>query len=322
MDLKELSAGVQSGQRRAISKALTLIESERNEDIQSSTELLRLIHVEKPLTRRIAVSGTPGVGKSSFIEMIGNLLLDQNKKIAVLAIDPSSPISGGSILGDKTRMEKLSLSENAFIRPTPNKGVLGGIARSSRDACEIFEAAGFDYIFIETVGVGQSETLAHFLVDCFVMLHLPNSGDELQGIKKGITELADIIVIHKADKDNLHHARAALSEHQQATHYYNKSIPIILVSSLENTGGGDFLREIDKFYESNDNTLPARVIEKRIKQSKEWLEEELKFRFIYELKHSTRYLSLLKSAQLEVSKNKSSVGVVASELFKKILKID
>ncbi len=201
-----------NGDRRTLAKAITLVESTRPEDQNLAQSIIQSALKKTGAGFKIGITGTPGVGKSSFIETFGQYLINQNKKVAVLAIDPSSPLSGGSILGDKTRMEKLSQNENAFIRPSPSGGFLGGVAQKTREASILCEAAGFDYILIETVGVGQSEFEVSNMVDFYLMLMLPNSGDEIQGIKKGILELVDLIIINKADGPNTAQAKLSLAQ--------------------------------------------------------------------------------------------------------------
>src|SRR5690554_5541424 len=207
-----------SGNRRALAKAITLIESKRDVDRAKSQELLERILPHSGKSIRVGISGVPGVGKSTFIESFGLYLLSQGKKLAVLAVDPSSPIAGGSILGDKTRMEYLSREENAFIRPSPSEGALGGVALKTRETMLLCEAAGYDVILVETVGVGQSEYEVASMVDFFLVLMLPNAGDELQGIKKGIMELADALVINKADGESMNYAEQTRRHYQNALH--------------------------------------------------------------------------------------------------------
>src|SRR5450756_1345430 len=193
------SAGAE--QRRAIAKAITLLESTRTDHRAQADELLTALLPHTGKSFRLGISGVPGVGKSTFIEVLGLYLIDQGHRVAVLTIDPSSTVSGGSILGDKTRMEKLSVNENAYIRPSPSSGTLGGVAEKTREAMLVCEAAGYDVVIVETVGVGQSETAVADMTDMFVLMQLPNAGDDLQAIKKGVMELADLVVINKADID-------------------------------------------------------------------------------------------------------------------------
>jgi len=196
-----LVAGVLSRQRRPLAKAITLIESTRSDHQARAEKLLNALLPHSGRSIRVGISGVPGVGKSSFIEVLGMFLIERGHRLAVLAVDPSSSISGGAILGDKTRMEQLSQREEAFIRPSPTSGSLGGVAEKTREAMLLCEAAGYDIIIVETVGVGQSETAVANMTDIFVLLQLPNAGDDLQAIKKGIVELADLVVFNKADID-------------------------------------------------------------------------------------------------------------------------
>jgi LAO/AO transport system kinase len=196
-----LAHGVSAGERRALAKAITLLESTRADHRSRADALLNHLLPRTGGAIRLGISGVPGVGKSTFIEALGLALIGKGHKVAVLAVDPSSSVSGGSILGDKTRMEMLSVNPSAFIRPSPASGTLGGVAEKTREAMLVFEAAGFDVVIVETVGVGQSETAVASMTDMFVLLQLPNAGDDLQAIKKGVMELADLVVINKADID-------------------------------------------------------------------------------------------------------------------------
>ena len=197
----DLRGGVGSAQRRAIAKAITLLESTRADHRAQADELLTALLPHTGKSFRLGISGVPGVGKSTFIEALGLYMIKQGHRVAVLTVDPSSTVSGGSILGDKTRMEKLSVHEKAYIRPSPSSGTLGGVAEKTREAMLVCEAAGYDIVIVETVGVGQSETAVANMTDMFVLMQLPNAGDDLQAIKKGVMELADLVVINKADID-------------------------------------------------------------------------------------------------------------------------
>ena len=216
--LAEFKAGILAGDRVVLAQAITLVESELPEDQILATDLIQEILPYTGRSFRIGITGVPGVGKSSFIEVFGTRQLDAGKKVAVLAVDPSSSLSKGSILGDKTRMERLALDKRAFIRPSPSRSTLGGVAGKTREAILLCEAAGFDLILVETVGVGQSETAVKSMVDFFLLLLLAGAGDELQGIKKGIVEMADGFLIHKADGDNLDLAAQAKVSYQNAVH--------------------------------------------------------------------------------------------------------
>src|SRR6186713_348545 len=199
--LTTLIDGDAMSQRRAIAKAITLLESTRADHRAQGDELLTALLPHTGKAMRLGISGVPGVGKSTFIEVLGLYLIAQGHRVAVLTVDPSSTVSGGSILGDKTRMERLSVHERAFIRPSPSSGTLGGVAEKTREAMLVCEAAGYDIVIVETVGVGQSETAVSSMTDMFVLMQLPNAGDDLQAIKKGVMELADLVVINKADID-------------------------------------------------------------------------------------------------------------------------
>jgi len=237
MTIDELAKGVQEGKRRHLAKAITLVESNREADQQTAQELISKVRSAKE-TIRVGISGVPGVGKSTFIEALGNLLIEEGLKVAVLAVDPSSPATGGSILGDKTRMETLSSKEEAFIRPSPTSGTLGGVAKRTRESMMLCEAAGYDVILVETVGVGQSEFEVASMVDCFLVLMLPGAGDSLQGIKRGIMEIIDILVINKADGDQEKMAKNAVTEYQNAFHlltpkYDGIGVEFLTVSSIK-----------------------------------------------------------------------------------------
>lgn len=219
MDVNGLANGVLGGNRTALSRAITLIESNSRKHFETGQELIRLLLPASGNSIRIGITGMPGAGKSTFIESFGLRMISAGHKVAVLAIDPSSTISKGSILGDKTRMESLSRNDDSFIRPSPSRGVLGGVARKTRESIILCEAAGYDVIIIETVGVGQSETTVRSMVDFFLLIQIAGAGDELQGIKKGIMELADLILVNKADGDTILAAQRAAGELSHALHY-------------------------------------------------------------------------------------------------------
>jgi len=239
--VQQLFDGILLGNTTLLSKAITLIESTLPEHQLLAQELLKACLPYSGRSVRVGITGVPGVGKSSFIEVLGKYLTRQKKKIAVLAIDPSSYLSKGSILGDKTRMEELANDPYAFIRPSPSAGTLGGVAQKTWETILLCEAAGFEIIFVETVGVGQSETLVHSMVDFFLLLMLAGAGDELQGIKRGIMEMADAIVINKADGNNITKAKQAKAEYQNALHLFplpeSKWSPLVTICSAhEKTG--------------------------------------------------------------------------------------
>ena len=236
-----LADDLRAGNRRALAKAITLVESTRADHQAAAQRLLEILLPYTGAARRVGISGVPGVGKSTFIEAFGLYLISQHQRVAVLAVDPSSARSGGSILGDKTRMPQLSAAPNAFIRPSPSGGSLGGVARRTREALLVCEAAGYDVVLVETVGVGQSEYAVASMVDFFLVLMLAGAGDELQGIKKGILELADALAIHKADGDNVRHADQAATEYRGALRLFRHTSaswdpPVVTVSAIENRG--------------------------------------------------------------------------------------
>ncbi len=235
-----LASGVRAGDRRALAKAITLVESTRPDHEEEAQRLLELLLPATGGAARIGVSGVPGVGKSTFIEAFGLHLIAQEKRVAVLAVDPSSALSGGSILGDKTRMPRLAAAPEAFIRPSPSAGSMGGVARRTREAMLVCEAAGYDVVLVETVGVGQSEFAVASMVDFFLVLMLAGAGDELQGLKKGILELADALAINKADGDNRDRAIEAAAQYRSALNLFRHSAtwdpPVVTVSALEGRG--------------------------------------------------------------------------------------
>lgn len=253
--MSELSEQVISGNRRAIAKAITLIESSLKEHQEQAQLLLSELLPHTGRTIRLGLTGIPGVGKSTFIETFGKMLTAQGIRVAVLAVDPSSQISGGSILGDKTRMEELARDDMAFIRPTPSKGTLGGTARYTRDAMMILEAAGYDVIIVETVGVGQSEVAVADMVDMFLLLLSPGGGDELQGIKRGIMELADLIIINKADGDFINAAKIAAADCKNALHFMKPkspdwSVDVHEISALKKIGLEEIWLKIGVFIDT------------------------------------------------------------------------
>ena len=284
--MKELKDRIVAGERAAIAKAITLVESSRDEDIQKSHELISQLIKSPGHAIRVGFSGPPGVGKSTFIESFGTFLVNKNFKLGVLAIDPSSNFTGGSILGDKTRMSEISKNDNTFIRSTPSRGSLGGIAVGTREAAIILDAAGYDYIFIETVGVGQSEITAANLVDIFTLIVGPGSGDELQGIKKGSTEYADLFIVNKNDGDLAAQASKTASDYKSALSFYNKEsntldTQVVLVSSIENKGMDLVLDAYNQITEANKNSNEFQ--NRRKNQLSYWLEEEVRNKILLKL---------------------------------------
>jgi LAO/AO transport system kinase len=284
--VNEFVTGILQGNITYLSKAITLVESTNTKHLKKANEILNRCLPYANNSVRIGITGVPGVGKSTFIETFGKHLTSQGKKIAVLAVDPSSSVNKGSILGDKTRMEELVTDQKAFIRPSPSGTSLGGVAQKTRESIVLCEAAGFDTIIIETVGVGQSETVVHSMVDFFLLLKLAGAGDELQGIKRGIIEMADAIVINKADGENKQSAKIAKIEFNRALHLYplkeSKWQPKVLTASaLHNSG----IKKIDKMILEYLETTKKNTYfnQKRNKQNKFWLlstiEQQLKANF-------------------------------------------
>lgn len=278
--LKEYKEGVLSGDRTKLSQAITLAESSLESDLALASDLVQEVLPYTGNSIRIGITGVPGVGKSTFIEAFGQLLIEQGKSVAVLAVDPSSQKSKGSILGDKTRMEKLSNEKRAFIRPSPTGSTLGGVSSKTREAMLLCEAAGFDVIVIETVGVGQSETAVKSMVDFFLLLMLTGAGDELQGIKKGIMEMADGVVIHKADGENQTSAKKAKSSYENALHLFPLgknlwSTPVMTASSISKEGLKEVWEMIQKF--TKQMKFSGFWESNRAEQRLNWLEENLQF---------------------------------------------
>lgn len=266
--------GIRKGEKVALSQAITMIESTRPEDQKIAETIIEKCLPFANQSIRIGITGTPGVGKSTFIESFGSHLVENSRKVAVLAVDPSSQISGGSILGDKTRMEKLASLSDVFVRPSPAKSSLGGVARKTRETMILCEAAGFDTILVETVGVGQSETLVHSMVDFFLLLLLPGSGDELQGIKRGIVEMADLVLINKADGDRVKLAKKTRIDYKNALHLFPPkesqwAAKALICSALNNDGIEKVWNQIGEYIKS---TKANHYFEKnRKKQAKYWL---------------------------------------------------
>ena len=270
IDIDYLTQGILKGNTRILAKAITLIESKKVEHKQYAKQLLENIISHSGKSIRIGISGVPGVGKSTFIEALGTYLIECGHRVAVLAVDPSSCITGGSILGDKTRMEKLSRSGSAFIRPSPSAGSLGGVTRKTRETIFLCEAAGYDTIIVETVGVGQSEIAVSSMVDFFLLMQLPNAGDELQGIKRGIMEISDAVAVNKADGENLQAAKLAQKQLENTLHILNKdSVPVLLISARENKGIDKFWNIVEKQIKNSKDT--SKFSSKRKKQAKDWM---------------------------------------------------
>lgn len=305
------------GNSRALAKAITLVESKKLEHRAQAQQLLERLLPETGNSIRIGITGIPGVGKSTFIEAFGLYLLSQGKKVAVLAVDPSSPIAGGSILGDKTRMEMLSRSQNAFIRPSPSEGSLGGVALKTRETMLLCEAAGYDVILVETVGVGQSEYEVASMVDFFMVLMLPNAGDELQGIKKGIIELADALVINKADGESINLAQQTSRHYQNALHLLRHNSfwtpQVLSCSALRNENIAAVWGMISGFH--IDALKNNSLTEKRARQSREWMNKLLHEMLDMKLAANPRVKTLLPELNSKVTEGKTTPYLAAQSLI-------
>lgn len=325
-DPAQLAERLLTGDRRALARAITLVESSHPQDQAAADTLLQTIlpHTGQGTTSkktgaiRIGISGTPGVGKSSFIERFGLFLTGQNLKVAVLAVDPSSSLSGGSILGDKTRMEQLGREPNAFIRPSPSGGSLGGVARRTREAMLLVEAAGFDVVLVETVGVGQSETTVAEMVDMFLLLLAPAGGDDLQGIKRGIMELADLVIINKADGDLLPKARLAAADYRMALQlmrprHADWKPEVQMVSALLNEGINDVWRIIGEYRKALEKTGALQA--QRRRQAEHWLLRELQDGLLEWLRRDPAIAAELPRQQKAVAQGKITPAAAARRLL-------
>ena len=330
IDAMPLLAGILQGtpaqQRRAMAKAITLLESTRADHRAQGDELLTALLPHTGQAFRLGISGVPGVGKSTFIETLGLYLIAQGHRVAVLTIDPSSTVSGGSILGDKTRMEKLSVQERAYIRPSPSSGTLGGVAEKTREAMLVCEAAGYDVVIVETVGVGQSETAVANMTDMFVLMQLPNAGDDLQAIKKGVMELADLVVINKADIDADAATRAQaqitsslrlLGLHGNPDHVHRDAAiwhpRVIQLSALLGKGVDAFWASVTEFrhIQTASGQLPAR----RQKQALAWMWERIDAGLKRAFRQNPQVSQLLPDMLREVAAGRLPASAAARNLL-------
>ena len=319
-DLKALSSKILKEDRRALARAITLVESSHSDHREMADQLIQSILPNTGEAIRIGISGVPGVGKSTFIEAFGLHIIMQNLKVAVLAVDPTSPKSGGSILGDKTRMEELSKANNAFIRPTPSGGTLGGVSRRTREVMLLCEAAGFDVVLIETVGVGQSETAVADLVDMFLLLLTPGGGDELQGIKKGIVELADLIVVNKADGDLAPAAERARRDYSAALHLLRPDsatwIPQVLkASALTGIGIDDIWKATESFrsIQGEAGVIQAR----RSEQADCWMWNEINETLLARLHENQGISEMINSLATSVRQGTETPSRAARQILEK-----
>ncbi len=315
----EYADGIRSGDRIILSQAITLIESSKPEHQELGQEVLEKCLKYTGNSLRIGISGVPGVGKSTFIDALGKKRIDNGDKIAVLTIDPSSSRSGGSILGDKTRMEFLSVHPNAYIRPSPSSGTLGGVARKTREAMLLCEAAGYHTIFIETVGVGQSETAVHSMVDFFLVLMLPGAGDELQGIKRGILEMADMIAVNKADGELVESAQRAAQQYKNALSLFAERVPgwktpVMTCSAMKSTGLDELWAKVDQFFTHTKSN--GRFEQNRSTQAVSWMHENTE-QLLREMFYSNEKVDeKLHHFEKKVQEGSLSSFKAASELIK------
>ena len=314
----DLAQRIVDGDRRALARSITLVESTRPDQRARAAELLDAVLPATGRAVRVGISGTPGAGKSTFIDELGSRLTATGHRVAVLAVDPSSRRSGGSIMGDKTRMARLARDPAAFVRPSPSGGTLGGVARRTREAALLCEAAGFDVVVVETVGVGQSETAVAEMVDCFVLLAAPAGGDELQGIKRGIMELADVIVVNKADGDLLPAARRTAADHRHAVHmlrprYPGWTVPVLLASALEGTGVDEVWQAIRRFEEHlrAEGLLDAL----RAEQAVAWMWSEMREHLLDAFRRDEKVAARLEEVEAAVRAGRLSPTTAAHELL-------
>ncbi len=309
--------GLLRGERRALAKAITLVESKLTRHREQAQKILEEILPHTGDSIRIGITGVPGVGKSTFIEAFGLYLIAQGKRVAVLAVDPSSPVAGGSILGDKTRMEKLSRHEHAFIRPSPAEGALGGVAQKTRESMLLCEAAGYDVILVETVGVGQSEYQVAGMVDFFMVLMLPGGGDELQGIKRGIMELADALVINKADGDSQSLANLTRQQYSSAMHLlrHNEfwSPRVMTCSALNNTDIDAVWAMVEEYYQQaqRENVFQAR----RARQNTDWMHQLINDLLRLKLTSNPAIKHLLPALEKDVAEGKITAYAAARQVI-------
>ncbi|MGZ5284651.1 MAG: methylmalonyl Co-A mutase-associated GTPase MeaB [Kaistella sp.] len=322
--VEKLIDGIKSGDKRLLGKAITLVESKKPEHREQAEQLLKEILPLSGKSVRIGITGVPGAGKSTFIENFGRLLLEKEKKVAVLAIDPSSSLNKGSILGDKTRMEELAKEENAFIRPSPSSGFLGGVANTTFETMLICEAAGYDAILIETVGVGQSEVLVSDITDVFLFLKIIGGGDELQGIKRGIMEMVDIIFINKVEEENELKAKNTKLELMRALHFLpskekNWKIPVLLGSALQNKGLHKVHDKISEFIElkiKNGTFDETRKVQAE-KRFDYWVQEYILQKTKEDQSTQNSYELHKKNASALASNPSTEAKIFVNELMKK-----
>jgi LAO/AO transport system kinase len=316
LDAQAYVEGVRGGDRAILARAITLIESENTAHAKLAQEVLEALLPYTGGAYRVGISGVPGAGKSTFIDALGTMLTGQGHRVAVLAVDPTSSISGGSILGDKTRMAVLSNDPNAFIRPSPTSGTLGGVARKTRESILLCEAAAFDVVLVETVGVGQSETIVSRMVDYFLVLLIAGAGDELQGIKRGILEVADMLAINKADGDNLARARRAQSSYQSALRLMRagSAPPVVTCSALEKTGLKELWQQIVDA--RRDLEASGEFQQRRRAQQVQWMWDMVENGLRRALRSDPELSILVKHLEDAVSKGRTTPSAAAQQVLR------
>ncbi|MRX73140.1 methylmalonyl Co-A mutase-associated GTPase MeaB [Bacillus lacus] len=315
---EKLVEEILAGERAALAQAITLVESNAEHHFETAQHILTKLLPHSGSSVRIGITGVPGAGKSTFIDSFGTYLCNEGRRVAVLAVDPSSKVTGGSILGDKTRMERLSKNPHAFIRPSPASGTLGGVARKTRETIILCEAAGFDWILVETVGVGQGEFVVREMVDFFMLLVLTGAGDELQTMKKGIMELPDLVVVNKADGNNLERAKAAIHEYQSILHFLKPytagwETTAVPASALYEKGIKEIAQSVQDFIEETENS--GILQERRTSQQKEWLHEMIKEQLHYMFMKDEHISKLLPRYEQKVLSGDQSVSLSVRELM-------
>ncbi|KEI44539.1 methylmalonyl Co-A mutase-associated GTPase MeaB [Saccharopolyspora rectivirgula] len=319
IDVQDYAKGVLAGSRAKLAQAITLVESTRADHREKAHQLLAELLPHSGGAHRVGITGVPGVGKSTFIESLGTMLTAAGHRVAVLAVDPSSTRSGGSILGDKTRMARLSTDPAAFVRPSPSAGTLGGVARATRETIVLMEAAGFDVVLVETVGVGQSEVTVAEMVDCFLLLTLARTGDQLQGIKKGVLELADIIAVNKADGEHQADARKAARELRSALRLLPPASsswkpPVLTCSGLHGTGLAEVWEQVERHHAALSET--GELAEKRSRQQVEWTWALVRDQLMSELTNHPGVRSIVGEVEEQVRSGELTASMAADRLLR------